>query len=234
MYEAVIPRQCGSTTLARYAATAAKQGYSGVISRTGIAENGPDPAIIEERYDIDIADAIEVRTDDPSVLAGTVGAERAQRSVILVRGGSQRINRQAVENPRVDVLTTPFRAAGDVNHVIAEAAARNGVRIEVNLSPILTERGGTRVNTVANLRKLREVTEHANTPIVISARPTSHFQLRAPRELAAVGSRIGFDRKQMLEGLREWELIVKQNRKRLSEHMVERGVTTEQGEDKQK
>jgi len=59
---------------------------------------------------------------------------------------------------------------------------------------------------------------------VVSADPGSHLQLRAPRELAAVGEAIGFTAEQIETGLAEWGRIAARNRERLSDTFVEPGV----------
>jgi ribonuclease P/MRP protein subunit RPP1 len=115
---------------------------------------------------------------------------------------------------------------GDVNHVLAEAAAEHAVALEVDLSPVLRSSGGRRTRAIAGLRKLRDLIEHAGAPHVVSADPRSHLHVRAPRELLALGEAIGLDREWIEAGLREWGRIAARNRERLSEAYVAPGVWT--------
>ena len=145
-----------------------------------------------------------------------------------VHGGP--LNRFAVEQPKVDVLAHPMRD-GDVNHVLARAAADNGVHLEFNLGRVLRRDGGARVRAVEGLRKLRELVEQYDAPFVVSAGPRSHLQLRAPRELFALGQVVGFDRETVEAGLTAWGDIAAWNRERRSGTFIEPGVRIDDHEE---
>lgn len=223
-YEAV---ESGETTADRHALTAARHGYDGLVVRT----RTDGLAAIGDRRSLDVARGIEIRTDDPASASGAVGNHRPDCEVLLVRGGSPELNRFAVESPRVDVLAAPFSGTGDVNHVVCNRAAANGVRIELNLGPVLRAAGGNRVQAVSKLRKLRELLADANAPFVVSARPASHLELRGPHELAAVGRQLGFPPAAIHAGLREWGYIVRRTRWRRSESFISPGVRQSEREE---
>lgn len=228
MYEAVHAHPDGESTVARQALSAADYGFDGIVVRNhGDALGEDDLDAISESVGIDVASGVEVRADDPAQASGHVGNHRSKRTVVAVHGGDRSINRFAVEQPAVDVLAHPMRGEGDFNHVLANAAAENGVRIEFSLRPVLTESGGSRVRALRGLRKLRELVEDADAPYVVSADPRSHLGLRASRELCALGEAIGFDADDVEAGLAEWGRLVERNRERASESFVEPGVTVE-------
>jgi ribonuclease P/MRP protein subunit RPP1 len=232
MYEAVYAHPDGESTAARFAETADRYGYDGVIVRAVDAD--PDYERLRDSVPVDLVDAAEVVAPDPQHASGAVGNARTERTVVCVRGGTDALNRFAVEQPRVDVLTRPFVGDdggngrggddGNVNHVLAKAATENGVRIEVNLGPALRYRGGNRVRHLQKLRRLKRILDHYDAPYVVSATAGSHLQLRAPRELAAVGEEIGLGREWTREGLDAWHDLVERNRKRLSESFIAPGV----------
>ena len=240
MYEAVHAHPDGEATVARHAATAARHGYDGVVVRTRdaldpvgtgrgtVAGDGDSPArdpdALGEEYGLDAVDAVEIEADDPTSASGAVGNYRSDRTVVCVVGGDDALNRFAVEQPRVDVLVRPTAGGGDVNHVLAKAARDNGVHVEFDFGPALRETGGKRVRALADLRKLREIVGHYDAPYVVSANARSHLELRAPRELVAVGEAIGFDAEAVREGLRAWGDLVERNRERRSEAFIEPGV----------
>ncbi len=228
MYEAVYAHPDGDSTVARHALTAADSGYDGIVVRNhGDAQADYDADAISDAYDIDVAAGVEVRADDPSRASGFVGNYRSDRTVVVVHGGDRRINRFAVEQPTVDVLAHPMREDGDFNHVLANAAADNGVRVEFDFGPVLRASGGTRVRAIKELRKLRELVEDAGAPFVVSASPSNHLQIRAPRDLIAVGETIGFDADTLRKGLAEWERVAERNRERQSDAVIEPGVRLE-------
>jgi len=225
MYEAVHARPDGDATVARLARTAADLGYDGVVVRNhSDAKADYDPETVAESTGVDVVDGIEIRADDPQQASGAVGNYRGKRTIVAVDGGTNALNRFAVEQERVDVLAHPMAGDGDVNHVLANAARENGVRIEFDLSRVLRATGGRRVQALQALRKLREIVDHCDAPFVVSADAHSHLQLRAPRELRAVGEVIGFEPEAIEAGLREWGKIAERTRDIRSETFIEPGV----------
>jgi len=223
MYEAVHAHPHGDSTAARFARTAGAYGFEGVVVR-GRGGSEPDPAAARAAADVDVVDAVEVVADDPRGASGAVGNHRPDRTLLLVRGGTPALNRFAVEEPRVDVLARPMAGDGDFDHVLARAAAENGVRVEFDLGPVLRETGGPRVRALRDLRKLRELVGGHDAPFVVSAGSRSHLELRAPRELRAVGAAVGLDPGTVEDGLREWGRLAERNRRRRSPSFVSPGV----------
>jgi ribonuclease P/MRP protein subunit RPP1 len=225
MYEGVHARPDGPSTVARQARTAADYGYDGIVVRNHGDQGRPDDIdAIAEQVDVDVVDGVEVRADDPSQASGLVGNHRSKRTIVVVHGGDPAVNRFAVENPAVDVLAHPMAGGGDFNHVLANAAADNGVRIEFSLRPVVHESGGSRVRQLGDLRKLRELVADADAPYVVSADPRTHLEFRAPRELSALGEAIGFEAEDIRAGLAEWGRLADRNRERTADSYIEPGV----------
>ncbi|WP_049925412.1 RNase P subunit p30 family protein [Halopiger goleimassiliensis] len=228
MYEAVHAHPDGQSTVARYAKRAADYGFEGVVVRNGAdARADYDAGRIREEYGVDVVSGVEIRADSPQQASGAVGNYRTDETMVVVRGGSNVMNRFAVENDKVDVLARPMSADGDVNHVLVKAAVENGVRLEFDLSGVLRTHGGRRVRTIQGLRKLEELVDHYDAPYVVSATPGSHLELRAPRELLALGEQIGLSSEFVGAGLAEWGRLAERNRRVQSESFIEPGV--EQG-----
>ncbi|WP_101296560.1 RNase P subunit p30 family protein [Halegenticoccus soli] len=226
MYEAVHAYPDGDSTAARFALTAARYGFDGVVVRVRSAgEAGPASyERVRDEYGVDVVDGIEVVAENPQRASGGIGNYRPKCTLLLVRGGTDGLNRFAVEQERVDVLARPMAGDGDVNHVLARVARENGVRIEFDFGPVLRRDGGHRVRALQGLRKLRELVEKYDAPYVVSANPASHLQLRAPRELVAVGEAAGFTGEQIEAGLAEWGRLAARNRERRSESFIAPGV----------
>ncbi|WP_254768367.1 RNase P subunit p30 family protein [Salinilacihabitans rarus] len=225
MYEAVRASPDGDSTVAQFAETAAEYGFEGVVVRNHAGSRADyDAAELADEYGVDVVEGVEIRAENPQRASGSVGNFRTSHTIVAVGGGTPAMNRFAVENDKVDVLSHPMAGKGDVNHVLAKAAVENGVRIEFDLSVALRESGGRRVQALQSLRKLREIVAYYDAPYVVSAGPTNRFQLRAPRELAAVGERIGFAGEWIEDGLREWGRLAERNRRIRSESFIEPGV----------
>jgi ribonuclease P/MRP protein subunit RPP1 len=222
MYEAVHAHPDGDSTPARFARTAREYGFEGIVVRARDAT--PEYHRLREATGIDLVDAVEIVAADPSGASGPLSRARREHTLVIVRGGTPRLNRFAVEQERVDVLARPLADGGDVDHVIAKSARENGVRIEVDLGAVLRSDGGRRVQYLRKLRKLREVVDHYDAPYVVTANPASHLQLRAPREVIAVGEQVGFEADRVEAGLAEWGRLADRNRERASESFIGPGV----------
>lgn len=223
MYEAVYATPDGRSTVARFAHTAREFGFEGIVVRNSDASDD-ELGVISDTYGIDIVSGTEIRAENPQKASGSLGNKREEYTLLAIRGGTNELNRFAVEQDRVDVLTKPLSGDGDFNHVLAKAAARNGVRVEFDFSTVLRLEGGPRVQALSAMRKLRELVMQYDAPYVVSAAPKSHLGLRGPRELLAVGERIGFSREGVESGLREWGRLAERNRERMSESFIEPGV----------
>ncbi len=181
MYEAVHAHPDGQSTVERLAETAADYGFEGVVVRNHSSARAEyDAEKIADEAGIDVVCGVEVRADDPQQASGAVGNHRTDETIVALEGGTNALNRFAVENDKVDVLADPMAESGDVNHVLAKAAAENGVRFEFNLAGVLRTHGGRRVRTIQSLRKLGEIVDYYDAPYVVSADPASHLELRAP------------------------------------------------------
>ncbi|MFB6078645.1 MAG: RNase P subunit p30 family protein [Halarchaeum sp.] len=225
MYEAVTATPDGESTVRRFAATAARQGYDGLVVRNApSADPAFDAAAVADEFGVDAVDARVLVGDDPTDVSGRVKSARDACTLLLVRGGSPELNRFAAEEERADVLSKPMAGRGDVNHVVVRAAADHGVRIEFDLAAVLRESGGPRVQALRDLRKLRELVEQYDAPYVVTGGPASHLELRAPRDIRAVGEAVGFDGDQIEAGLAEWGALAARNRHRRDPDFVAPGV----------
>jgi len=224
-YEAVRVHPDGDATAARCALTAAEFGYDGIVVRNHADARGAvDAAAIQDEYDVDVVDGVEIVTDDPSSASGYLGSHRPETAIVAVHGGTDAMNRFAVEQSAVDVLAHPTAGDGRFDHVRARTAAENGVRVEVSLAPLFADPGGGRVRAIADLRHLWTLLDHYDVPYLITAGATDHLGLRTPRELAALGSAIGIESADVRRGLTEWARLAERNRRRLGDDFVEPGV----------
>lgn len=231
MYEAAAVASGGSTTVSRFAATAARLGYAGLVVRNDHHMMVDyDPEALGRAADIDVVPAIEFAASDRAEASGHLGTLRPQTTVLVFDGGSPDLNRFGAEQPKIDVLADPMAGSGDVNHVIVKAAVENDVALELSLGTVLRETGGARIRALRDLRKLRELIGAYDAPYVVSAGARTHLHLRAPRELIAVGREIGFEPAAIEQGLAAWGDIAERNRDRLSTEFVSPGVWRESAE----
>lgn len=208
-YEAVTAYPAGRSTPARFASAAAEMGFAGVIVRNARdASDDPTAAEVAQRYGIDVIGGIELDPDVPDDASGALPGLRSEYPLVVLVGGSTRINRFAATQRHVDVLARPITPTGPrLDPGTVATAVDNDVAIEVNLGP-LREPGGSRVRYIQRLRSLWRVLSHHDAPYVVSMRPTSHRGLRGPRQVRALGEAVGIPAEAVDRGLRRWGELV--------------------------
>jgi ribonuclease P/MRP protein subunit RPP1 len=180
--------------------------FSSRLEFTGIAITNPSggskPVKSKKIKGLEIFSGVEITVDNPSRLHGMVGKYRKNTDIIVVRGGSENINRAAVENPNVDILCG-FGSMKDngLNHVLAKSASDNKVAISFDLGEIISQKGGRRVRTLSNFRKDLAIVRKYNVPFVLSSNAKSCYDMRAPRELMALAGLFGMTREEAVCGL---------------------------------
>lgn len=190
------------STLNRMALTAQQMGYDALVSRNHSTGDLPGPASPE--IDVEVISGVEIRADSVEQLHGLTGKYQGDVDVVLVHGGDSSINSAASGMEAVDVLCHPLRGRDwNFNHVLARRAAENSVAVEFNLSDVLRESGGVRVNALRDTRLLLKLVRKYDTPYVVSADPYTHHEIRAPRELEALLELIGFREEEINAGLQE-------------------------------
>ena len=209
--------------VAGLAATAARHGYDGLVV------DGVDrDSLAGVDADLDLVDGVTVEAPDPETAAGRVGSLRSGRqteyTVLSVAGGPPDVTRFASEDERVDVLLLPADAQVVFVSPVCDDDGEHGVRVALDLGSVLRASGDRRVHALRTLRRRREILADAGVEPLVTARPTSPLAVRSPRDLAAVGARIGLGADTVHEGLAGWGAVVERVRERTDPRFVEPGV----------
>jgi len=130
---------------------------------------------------------------------------RREFDLLLVRGGTNFMNRIAVENRGVDILTHPDYERKDcgINHVLARLAKENEVAIEINFREVLNSEGLARKNVLANHIEIIRLYKKFRFPLIISSGALSHWQIKDPKVLISYLVTLGLEMKEAKEALRE-------------------------------
>lgn len=128
-----------------------------------------------------------LEASDWGELKQKIKENRQEADILVFKGGSAELNRKAAEDTRIDILLHPEKGRKDsgIDHVIAEEAAKNKVTIGFDLQQ-LTKNEKQQTHTLTAWRKNLKLCEKYDTPYIITTGATEKFDLRAPRELAAV------------------------------------------------
>ncbi len=225
MFEAVRVTPMGTSTLSRMAATASDYGFSGIIVRNP-PNDPPNPNLqtISDTFDIELFSGIELSEKNQSTLSGHIGGNRNKTPLLCIRGGETSLNLFASKQKNLDVLCHPLGTQKNISHVMVKEAKKNNVRIEINFSGILRESGKNRIKSLKRLKKQWDIISAYNAPFVVSSDPSSHLELRSPRELMAVGGLIGMEPEDVETGLLEWGTILSRNLDNLSGKYADLGV----------
>jgi ribonuclease P/MRP protein subunit RPP1 len=205
---------------------AKKLGFSGI----GLTVPWADRATVQQTrkgtFPVDVSPGIEIhaKANQISHLAKSV---RRQYELILVRGGTEELNRAALETPEVDILVSPRleNSMCGINHILARLGAKNNVAICFDLREIIQAYKKTRSNLLSGLMETARFVRKYKCPFVLSSGALGEWDMRGPSELIAFGKFLGFQENECRKALSGE--ILKENRKRLSGKWVMPGVEIE-------
>lgn len=222
----------GENTAEQLAALAMHFGYSG-IALANHSDKLPQsrPVVISSTNEFEVFRGIELVEENPSKLHSLIGKFRKSVDVLIVHGGSENVNRAALENPRVDILNHPaFDKSSGLNQVLAKAAAENDVAIGLTLRPLLHTRGPRRVRLLSDLRANLDLARKYDVSLVLSSDAMSCFDLRSPIEVLALAEVCGLEEEEALEAITTVpERIISRNRP--GPGHIREGIEVLEGED---
>lgn len=134
-----------------------------------------------------------LEASDWGELKQKIKEDRDDADVLVFKGGNVELNRKAAEDTRVDVLIHPEKGRKDsgIDHVIAEAAAENKVAIGFDLQQLMKD-NKQQTHTLTAWRKNLQLCEKYETSYIVTSGAREEFDLRAPRELAAIIKSLDF------------------------------------------
>lgn len=192
----------GENTIEQLTALSRHFGYSGITLANHSDKLPQSRPELPSTNEFEVFRGIELVEENPSKLHGLIGKFRKSVDVLIVHGGSETINRAALENPRVDILNHPaFDKSSGLNQVLAKAAAENDVAIGLTLRPFLHSRGPRRVRLLSDLRANLDLARKYDVPLILSSDAVSCFDLRSPMEALALAEICGLEEHEALEAM---------------------------------
>jgi len=172
-------------------------GYAG-IAITNHTPHQPQKPDMTDHPGIAVYSGIEIVAKNPHHLMQMIQKHRAKVRVLSVHGGNEKINRAAVENHAVDILSHPDE---QLNHVLMRFASENRVAIEFNLDSIIRMRGRARVRALTNFRHNLKLARKYGAPMILASNAQSIYDLRAPREMIALAGIFGMTEDEAIAAL---------------------------------
>lgn len=161
----------------------------------------------------DFADALDFKNDLQNELSGDISVDytleiksnnvneirkialkfRNRASCISVVGGDLKVNRFALENVKIDVLSRPYlrRFDSGLNHVLAKEALKNNVAIELSFNDILRSYLSYRSKIISNFRDVYTLYRKYGFSLILSSGAESIFDIRTTHDFAAFFKQTG-------------------------------------------
>jgi len=152
---------------------------------------------------------------------------RRKFEVISVTCTSKGVARQAAKDRRVDLLHFP---ATDLHKRFfddaeAELASKALSSLEIEMAPLLSLAGFSRVRLLSRLRREVATAEKFKVPVIISSGATNEYLMRGPHDYAALTTLFDLSVSSALGALSENPLaIVERNREKLSLDHIAPGI----------
>ncbi len=187
---------------------AKKLGYSGI----GIIEPYANldrfkkiKSLAAEVKGLKVIPGLEIEARGVRELRRGISKAKRYTNLVVVYGGEYKINRAAVENPRVSILSHPEykRSDSGVDHIIARFAAEKNVAIEINFHEILETFRKIRAFVLSHMITNVELAKKFGAPVIITSGARSKWEMRDPRELAAVGQILGMSLEESMKSVSE-------------------------------
>lgn len=173
-----------------------------------------------------MAIGVEVTAQKPGQVRNLVQRIRGSTELIVVRGGTEDLNRAILEAPEADILINhDIQGRPGINHVLARLAKKNDVAIGFDLNSLMMSYRLGRIQEFSALSDTAALVRRFGAPFVLTSGAKDPWDLRSSSELIAFGRQLGFTEAQARKGLSD--RIIRKNRKRLSGKWIMPGVEIE-------
>lgn len=170
---------------------------------------------------LDVAKRLNLKPRSREELLRSLRRFRNKYEIVAVDCSTQTVSRVAVRDRRVDIVQFPKQGPGSGFRRNLASTCR--AALEFNMSDLSHTPGFE-----ARLHRLRreiEIAAETSTSVIGSTNASNPFELRAPRDVAAVLHTLGLSLDAALRGISEIPLeIVRKNRLRMEEPELEEGV----------
>ena len=176
---------------------------------------------------IDFVTRVDFTPKTPGELLRNLRRFRRRFEIVSVTCTSKGVARQAAKDRRVDLLLFP---ATDLrkrffDHAEAELASKALSCLEIEMAPLLSLSGFSRIRLLSRLRREVATAKRFNVPVVISSGATNEYLMRRPHDYAALATLFDMPTPHALRSLSEDPLaIVERNREKLSPDYVAPGI----------
>jgi ribonuclease P/MRP protein subunit RPP1 len=173
-----------------------KYGYSGCVILNHSDKWSPSPDI-ELPEGFRLFWGVEIRAESVGELTKLVGKFRSRVDLLAVHGGNEMIDRAALDNKNVEMLSHP----GRMNHIMMKLAAQKEIAIEFNLFDLIHREGKFRSRSLFKMRENLKLARKYEVQAVLTGGISSIYDVRAPMEIIALSKLIGMREREARAGL---------------------------------
>lgn len=168
------------------------------------------------KNDLTIDYTLEIKPKNVNDIRKFTGKYRDKCNCITVIGGDLKVNRAAVENIQVDVLSRPYlkRFDSGLNQVLAKEAVNNNVAIELCFNDILHSYLSYRSKILANFKDIYTLYNKFDFPLILSTRSESIFDIKSPRDLFTFFKSTGLTERDICKSQESCKNILEFNKNR--------------------
>ncbi|MBI5681297.1 MAG: ribonuclease P [Methanobacterium sp.] len=211
----------------RLAEESKRLGYNGVtlIQSSKTYDKDKIKNIREINDDFSIFSGVEIYAKNANDLKNKIQKYREVTDVIIVNGGDLKINRAACEDPRVDMLSNPYKGRKDsgINHIIAKKASENEVAVELSINSLIKTRSSIRTKILSQFRDILKLHHKFGFPIIITSNAQSIYDLRTPKDIIALAYHFGMTSKEAEDSLSKNPLHIIE-RSRIRKNIIVKGA----------
>ena len=178
-----------------------------------------------KKVNINFDMGLEIKTNKGNELNSQINKNRNKIKYISVHGGSDKINRQAVENIKLDTLNRTYykRPNCGLNQVLSKEAVKNNIAIELTIKDILTNHSSYRAKIIDHYKEIIKLHRKFKFPLLLTTGATNIYDVKSPRDAIAIFKSIGLTDGEIEEGFTKTpEKIIDYNNKR--KDMIIQGV----------
>jgi len=176
---------------------------------------------------IDIVTRLDLVPNTPHELLLDLRRFRRRFEVVSVMCNSKPVARQAAKDRRVDLLSFPLTNLRKrfFDYAEAELASKALSSLEIDMAPLLSLKGFSRIHLLSRLRKELVIAKRFGVPVVLSSGAKDPYLMRSPYDYASLAALFGMPQESALCALSENSLsIIKRNREKLSSDYIAPGI----------
>lgn len=183
-----------------------------------------DELINELSGEISTDYTLEIKSNNINEIRKVTNKFRNKSSCISVVGGDLKVNRAALENIKIDVLSRPYlrRFDSGINHVLAKEAVKNNVAIELCFKDVLKSYLAPRSKVISNFKDIYTLYRKYDFPLILSSRAESIFDIKTTHDFVAFFKQSGLTGEEIEKSFIDSSNILEFNKNR--DKMILKGV----------